>query len=112
MTSLSVGEIIAILASIIAVALSILKTKPEIRSINGETAESYSQAARNYADQVVDLQTRLSKAEHSLAAIMGEVNELRKNNADLREWAERLTHQVKSLGGDPVQMRVRPEAAK
>ena len=112
MTSLSIGEIVAIIASIVAVALSIVKTKPEIKAINGETAESYSQAASNYASQVVDLQTRLSKAEHSLATIMSEVNELRKNNADLREWAERLTHQVKSLGGDPVQMRVKTEGAK
>jgi len=112
MTSISIGEIIAIVGSVIAIALSILKTKPEIRSINGETAESYSQAARNYADQVVDLQTRLSKAEQSLSVIMGEVNQLRKQNEDLREWAERLTHQVKSMGGEPVQMRVRPDAAK
>jgi hypothetical protein len=112
MTALSLGEWVAIIASLVAVGLSIVKTKPEIRSINGETAESYSQAASNYAAQVVDLQTRLSKAEQGLAVVMGEVNELRKNNADLREWAERLTHQVKSMGGDPVQMRVRTDTTK
>jgi predicted nucleic acid-binding Zn-ribbon protein len=107
MTALSIGEWIAIIASLVAIGVSVIKTKPEIRSINGETAESYSQAARNYADEVVNLQTRLTKAEQSLASVMGEVNDLRKQNEDLREWAERLTHQIKSLGAEPVAIRMR-----
>ena len=109
MSALSIGEWIALVASFVAILVSLFKTKPEIRALSGDSAESYSEAAKNYAEQVVKLQERLTKAEESLATVMGEINELRKENGDLRDWAERLTHQVKSLGAVPVAMRVKAE---
>jgi hypothetical protein len=106
----SVGEVAALIVALISIGLSVLKTRPEIHNLTGDAAQSYSEAARNYAAQVVDLQTRLTRAEETISAHSAELSKMMAENADLRDWAERLVHQVRSLGGDPVKMRSRAEA--
>ncbi len=106
--SLTIGDLIAIIAAVSALLVAFFKTRPEIRKLDGDAAKSYSEAAHNYASQVTDLQERLARAEKELATL----TKLREENSDLREWAERLVHQVRSLGGEPVTLRIRHAEGK
>jgi hypothetical protein len=55
-------------------------------------------------------QTEMTAMRTELAAVRLENQQMREKLTeleDVKEWAERLVHQVQSLGGEPVKMKVR-----
>lgn len=85
------------------------KLPGEVKASNGQASESYATAARMTAEENIELKKRLAEAEERLNAIEENTRALKKlieDQAqiilDLREWAERLCHQIQSLGAIPV----------
>lgn len=63
-----------------------------------EVREEMTAMGVDYKAQIVILQTRVSQLE-------SELEERDAKLEALQDWAERLVHQVKSLGGTPVEMK-------
>ena len=55
------------------------------------------------------LEAKMVALEAKNVALSDRVQHLENENGDLREWAERLVHQVRSMGQEPVKPRVRGE---
>jgi hypothetical protein len=64
-----------------------------------------------------EMKLNKEKQNDEITALRSELETIRADNTrmreklleleDVKEWAERLVHQVQSLGGDPVKMRIR-----
>jgi len=59
-----------------------------------------------YKARVVELEKRLDELENELKEITKRYSTICDRNDDLQEWAERLVHQVQSMGGKPVIIRL------
>lgn len=125
MTTADIIVIITSLAALSGSAIAIwrsIKTAPaEIRNTDADAAESSAQAVTLYAKQVSDLKREIMEMEkaHELsyqelkndnADMRRRLDVLQKENDLLRDWAQRLAHQVQALGGTPVAM-VKPNLA-
>lgn len=100
----SITELVSVAVSVIAILVAVVRTKPE-------AALNYSQAADNFSKQVIALQVRLEKAENELEQVSVQLTTLKAENEALRDWAQRLTYQLKSLNVEPVKMRAEPAEA-
>jgi N-acetylglucosamine kinase-like BadF-type ATPase len=119
----TIMTIITIIGAAVTVYFAIRSKPREIRKLDGEVGaegiESIGDAlriAREAALQVADMSNALNeekkKNRYELDGLRMEVNELKfeldKATAEievLRDWAERLVHQVQSLGAEPVKMK-------
>lgn len=90
---------------------------------NGTSAKAYSEAAQNYAEEVVKLQKQIAQMELDQACEVEKLNqeiislkteqarmsrrqiELEAHDKALVDWADRLCHQIYSLNGVPVKMQ-------
>jgi hypothetical protein len=79
--------------------------------VEAETASIYQDIADRSAERALKLDIRMSVLEKIVEKQAKELQRLREENADLRDWAERLVHQVIGLGVEPVKIRPRPEGA-
>ena len=106
-----VGGIVSIFTTMLATSLQGYKWR------NGESGKVHADAAQSLTDTSLAIVTEMRKDIEALRLELAEVkaenvklqvelNELRQNNHDLRDWAERLVHQVRSLGHEPVKIRV------
>lgn len=94
----------AVIASIIAIIISIKKTPHETVALDAGAAESSAQAVALYSAELVTMKKRLDEVNVELAAMCAELNTIKMDNAVLREHNTRLSAQVISLGGTPVKM--------
>ncbi len=110
--------IVSIFGSLSAIALSLRKYPFESRNMDALAAKSYAEAARSSADRAKEIAGEFEKyqleTESELKRLNDEIRSLKitlkerqETLEDLRDWAERLVHQVQSLGSEPVKMRQR-----
>jgi hypothetical protein len=140
----AISSIGALVISGVAVFITWRKIRPEISNLEaesganlGESAKSFSEAAANYAAQVLDLQNQLKQAREEYQRAMRkndedfknlcheyderislmekeqkdtrqEVMSLQAQNRTLVDWADRLCHQLKAKGEIPVPMELFP----
>jgi regulator of replication initiation timing len=74
-------------------------------SQDADTAEKYLNIADIAAERALRLESRVKDLEQEVDHLKQANSRLLKENGDLREWAERLVHQVQSLGVEPVKIR-------
>lgn len=72
---------------------------------NADTAATYQQIANRAAERALSLQSQITTLERRIDEQDEEMRKLMCERDDLQEWAERLVHQVQSLGGQPVTFR-------
>jgi hypothetical protein len=88
------------------------KLNADSSSASASSAESYAKASEMVALQNVQLLQRVEALEKQQTAdqadrdkLKVQLRECQSTIDDLRDWAERLCHQVSSLGGTPVKIR-------
>jgi len=122
-----IGALITALIYVFKVKTENRKAKAETEHTEADTASIYQDIADRSAERSLKLDIRVAVLESLivkqakelqrlpiLEAIVEkqakELQRLREENADLRDWAERLVHQVQGLGGQPVGIRAKSEA--
>lgn len=117
--------IIAIITAVVSIGASIGATVLQMRKWKeGERPKSSADTADVLTGTSLELVSAIRKemqvnkenAMNEIMTVRGELATVRIENyrmrekltelEDVREWAERLVHQVRSLGGEPVKMRV------
>jgi len=90
--------IVGVLGSLAATYIALRKQPQEILKLDAEATNLYAQAMEkaqaSFMARIDNLEVRVTYLE--------EENEL------LKDWAERLVFQVKSLGAEPVKMKLKP----
>lgn len=101
------------IGSISAILISIFKQPHEVKNVDADTVKKYAEAASLSADRaqtiVEEFNAYRKQSEEKINTLQAKVLELEKykdENEVLRDWAERLVHQVQSLGGSPVPMKI------
>ena len=81
---------------------------------DADAAASYEELADRAASRAIKLQDQIDELRSQDDVQQKEIDDLKADSRekdclieDLREWAERLVHQVISLGGKPVELRMR-----
>lgn len=67
-----------------------------------ETAAKYQQIADLAANRALRLEERIDKLEKSNVELKEKYAEVKKELDSYKRWTERLVHQIKSLGHEPV----------
>jgi len=102
---MSLELIIAIVGlggSVGAIFIALRKAPFENRNLDASASKGYLEALK-LADE------RMSKVEETARKLETRVAMLEEENEALKEWAERLTKQVRSLGGNPVKLKCSEE---
>lgn len=105
--------IVGIVGAVVAILLPILKRPHELRSMDAMTAKTFAEAAKIEAERAREACDELEafKDAHKgdIALLKKEVEELKVKVAaieqerdDLKDWAERLVHQLRSHDIEPV----------
>jgi hypothetical protein len=107
------------IGALITALIYVLKVKTEKRAVNAvtekteaETISIYQNIADRSAERALKLDIRITTLEALVQKQAAELQRLREENADLREWAERLVHQVQGLGAEPVKIQARPQESE
>jgi hypothetical protein len=96
--------------------ISLKKMTPETTKTTGDAASSAAAAAKIFSDQVIILTGKIDALEKDHAKkvedlekcqneLEGRIQICENENRDLKDWAARLVHQVKSMGGVPVELK-------
>jgi predicted nuclease with TOPRIM domain len=100
------------LAALIVAVLAYSKLPHEAKSLEGDAANKFAQAAGQVAGQNLTLQGRVEALEKRVdelekenVDLKAEVHELREENSSLRDWADCLCGQLKDAKIEPVRMR-------
>jgi hypothetical protein len=108
----ALSSLAAMLVSIGALYIAWKKAPAERESIEVDTASKYQIIADKAAERALKLDERVNELEDQLVEKDKEIADLRlgytqlkQENMDLRDWAERLAYQVQSQGLVPVKMR-------
>ena len=114
MDTVGIVAIISVIGSLLAIVIALKKAPHETKEIDShtenqdaDTASKYQDIADRAAVRALGLEVRVNELECEVAKLKDENRRQHSENADLRDWAERLTHQVQSLGGDPMKLRVK-----
>lgn len=107
MTLTDIASFIAVIGSFVSIYIVYRKLPHETHGIDASAVESYERAVTSAANRAVKLEERISHLEKITADQNDRIDALEQENSDLRDWVERLVHQVQSLGHDPVKMRKR-----
>ena len=83
------------------------KLNADANSEDASAIESYANATRTYAEEVKNLRTEVAELRNSLDERDAVIREQATHIEDLKDWADRLVHQVKSYGATPVPFRQR-----
>jgi len=94
MSEALIVAIIALLGSVVAIVVPLLKKPHETKKLDAETVKLYTEAMEK-AQQT--FMARIDNLERRIEAVEEE-------NERLTDWAERLVVQVKSYGGVPVRI--------
>lgn len=76
----------------------------ETSGLSADTAAKYQEIARKSAERVDMMQTRLDLLETQVQALELQLRQANERAGRFEDWARRLTHQVRSLGGVPVEL--------
>ena len=116
---MKVSDIVSILAVLVSLGTLLVvwrKMPHETREMDAradgqdaETAGKYLDIADRAAERALKLEKRVTELEAEVAELKALNENLLNDRDDLKDWAERLVHQVKSLGLDPVKLRVASE---
>ena len=135
-----IGSIAGAVSVLILLYVSIRKTPSEAKSMESSSdkddasaVDILEQSNARLADRVDKLQVRVDeqnraieaneakhqaeidaiKAEYAAktAELDAKYQRVVEENTDLRDWAERLVHQVQSLGAEPVKLRFRTRSS-
>jgi len=112
----TIMSILDIMASVIAIAVSVFalyrsyKMVPrEMKSTDADTMHTYEQIAELSASRALRTEERITALEKDVESQRQtielqsiEIEKLKCENIDLKDWAERLVHQVQALGEIPV----------
>lgn len=105
--------IVSIIGSLAAVLIAILRRPHEVKNLDADTVKKYAEAASSSADRAhdtaVELEEYRKNSEAKIKSLEDKITELeayKAENESLRNWSERLVHQVISLGGIPVPMKL------
>lgn len=98
-------DLIALVGAVGAIVFAAIRIKPEASQLNGAAAKAYSEAAANYANQVVELQSRVTTMEGVIARHEREMETLRQERDELDDWCRRLVFQLQSMDVTPVPRR-------
>lgn len=93
------ADIIALIVSIVTACALVYKTITEKHKSDADADKTEADANEVIRKTVMDLIEPMQKKIDTLQA---QVNELEAENADLKDWAERLVAQVKSFGCEPA----------
>ena len=129
--SLIVG-LVGIISTVTMIIVGLIKLPNEKRKIDADAAKSFAEAAKlseeaaafsakRAASSADEFEEYKQKAEEDIHLLKIEIESLKANVKerdekleflmcqldDVQDWAERLVHQVISLGGDPVKIRKR-----
>jgi len=74
------------------------------RASRADTMAKYQEIADRAAERALKLDERVIELETKVNEQAALIHNLQCENADLRDWAERLVHQVQALGGSPVEI--------
>ncbi len=108
--------VLAFITAVVSVIASAMATAMQYRKWS--TGEQDGVAANAAGEITVASISLVNGMRTEIAIIQKELEALREDNRkmhtkliefeDVQDWAERLVHQVQSLGAEPVKMRVRP----
>ena len=100
------------LAALLVAVLAYSKLPHEAKSLEGDAANKFAQAAGQVAGQNLTLQgrvealeKRVDELERENVDLKAEVQELREENSSLREWADCLCGQIRESGKEPARMK-------
>ncbi len=106
---LAVGTV---LASVTASIVAMYMMRPNRENVEAQTtaedakaSESYANASKLVADELIGVRKQITDLNAILDARDKLIFQLTGDKADLQDWAERLVHQVQSLGSEPVPFR-------
>jgi DNA repair exonuclease SbcCD ATPase subunit len=72
---------------------------------DAKASESYANASKMVADELVAVRKQMTNLNLALDERDKLIFQLQGDNADLKDWAERLVHQLQSQSFDPVPFR-------
>jgi Tfp pilus assembly protein PilO len=81
------------------------KTDAEARSEDANAAEASATAVKLYAEELTSVRKELKELRAELDSRDSIILDLKTVLDDTKDWAERLSHQVISLGAVPVKFR-------
>ena len=108
---LIIAAFIGALPGVAALIVQKRKRSADVTCAEADAAESYASATKTYAAEVVRLRNEMKDLRAELDETKKQVKEQDREIQDLRDWAERLVYQIKSLGAVPVEMRKSKKAA-
>lgn len=102
-----------IISALVGPAMSLLlnhylskkKVIAEIGEDSATAAEASAHAVQMYAEELANVRKELGTLRKEVDDLQLIIAEQRSSIADLKDWADRLSHQVHSLGGVPVPFR-------
>ena len=116
--TLTEGIIIATVAAVASLGTTAIATalqgykwrQGEQGKTQAEAAESLTNTSLVIVQQLrrdlEEVRSEMSIIKLENANLRAELTELRLTNEELRDWAERLVYQIKSLGHEPVKYKV------
>lgn len=102
----SIGAFITGIGSLVIAGVALYKamksTPKELRTSDANVADIYEDIATKSAEKALKLQTRVACLEEDLSKVQDQLRDRDMQIEDLKDWANRLVHQVSSLGGTSV----------
>lgn len=107
---MSLGNIIAIVISVLTGAgiIAWIKLGPELRSLNADLASKYQEIADKAAERIAELEEDIGTMRAEVKLLKSSLESSDREAARVRNWAERLSGQVISLGAVPVPLDPSP----
>lgn len=109
--------IVGVLGSAFSLYLSMRKAPKELKRMDIDTGSQALQSteralkiANDAAEQVQEVRMELEALTTRYIAMQTELDETKEDVLRYQDWAERLVHQVQSLGAEPV--KIKPKRLK
>lgn len=108
------------LVSVAGAITTIYMVKPERKKKEAEASASIADAAESVAagakinneqllKRIEEMEVREVKRERELSIVKNELQQVRADLVEWKDYAFRLSHQVKSLGAEPVPFKPYPQ---
>ena len=101
--------IVTIVVAVVAAAPGLVSLIIQRRKAQAETADVLIDTAMSFVEplrvELKSLRAEIDMLKSDNIALTIRVRHLENENGDLREWADRLVNQVRSMRGEPVKMR-------
>jgi len=94
------------LAGLAALIVAFSERRKKHADYANQISEAALQLINPLRERLAASEARIMELEREVAELRLENERLRRENGDLKAWAERLVHQVQSLGAMPVTLRI------